>query len=145
MKTVEVTYYTNQTPLSILDGKISNFITPQTMKKIAAVHNIEAAHLLYVNNHQAKFEYKRNKTVGVTDYTNQVPSKYFGWIKLSKINAPITLPKMREWAKYKVHIIFACVNNHDVKLKYKGMKLFELQITQTMQFKRVVVTENVKA
>ena len=36
------------------------------------------AQLQYVNNHYAKFELKGMKTVGVTDYTNQAPSKHFG-------------------------------------------------------------------
>ena len=33
----------------------------------------EGAHLQYVNNDHAKFEYKEMKTVGVTDYTKQIP------------------------------------------------------------------------
>ena len=36
------------------------------------------AHIFYVNNHYAKFEYNGMKNVGVTDYTNQIQSKHFG-------------------------------------------------------------------
>ena len=28
-----------------------------------------------------KFEYEEKKTAGVKDYTNQTPTKHFGWIK----------------------------------------------------------------
>ena len=34
------------------------------------MHKIVGAHLQCVNNHYAKFEYKKMNTVGVTDYTN---------------------------------------------------------------------------
>ena len=40
---------------------------------------VVGAHLQCVNNHYAKFEYKKIKTVGVTDYTNQTPPMHFGW------------------------------------------------------------------
>ena len=33
------------------------------------MHNIEGAHLQYVNNNKAKFELKGMKSFGVTDYT----------------------------------------------------------------------------
>ena len=42
------------------------------------MHKIEGAHLQCVKNHYAKLEYKGMKTVRVTDYTNQTPSKQFG-------------------------------------------------------------------
>ena len=44
---------------------------------LSKVHKIDGAHLQCVCNHYAKFEYKGMKTVGVTDYTNQTPSKHF--------------------------------------------------------------------
>ena len=47
-------------------------------KKLWNVHKIEGAHLQYVSNHLAKFEWKRTKTFGVTDYTNLVPLKCCG-------------------------------------------------------------------
>ena len=37
---------------------------------------MEGAHLQCVNNQYAKFENKEMKTVGVTDYTKQTPSKH---------------------------------------------------------------------
>ena len=77
MKTVGVTVYINQTPLSILDGKMSKFNTPQKMKILINVHKIRSSHLQCVNTHYAKFESKRMKLFGVTDYTNQAPSKHF--------------------------------------------------------------------
>ena len=39
-------------------------------KYLLNVHKMVDAHLQCVNNHNAKFEYKRMNTVGVTDYTN---------------------------------------------------------------------------
>ena len=65
-------------PLSILRGKNLRSRPP----KIGNVYKIVGAHLQYVNNHYAKFEYKRTKTVGVTDYTNQTPPMHFGWEKV---------------------------------------------------------------
>ena len=46
-KTVEVTAYTNQNPLSISDGKMNlKFNTPQKMRKyISNVHKIGGTHL----------------------------------------------------------------------------------------------------
>ena len=38
---------------------------------------MKGAHLQWVNNHYAKFENKEMEAVGVTDYTNQTPSKHF--------------------------------------------------------------------
>ena len=49
------------------------------------VHIIRGAHLQCGTNHHQKFEYKGMKTVEVTDYTKQTPSKHFGR-KLSKVN-----------------------------------------------------------
>ena len=43
------------------------------------MHNIDGAHLQYVNNNKAKFELKGMKTFGVTDYTNLAPLKCCGW------------------------------------------------------------------
>ena len=37
------------------------------------MYNIGGAHIQCVNNHNANFEYKKMKTVGVTDYTNHTP------------------------------------------------------------------------
>ena len=39
-------------------------------KELRNLHKIRGAHLQYVNNHYAKFEFKGMNTVGVTDYTN---------------------------------------------------------------------------
>ena len=47
-------------------------------KYLSNVHKMEGAHLQCVNNHYAKFDYEGVKTIGVTDYTNQIPSKHFG-------------------------------------------------------------------
>ena len=41
-----------------------------------------------MNNHYAKFEYEGMKTAGVTNYTNQTPSKHFWKEKMSKFNTP---------------------------------------------------------
>ena len=45
------------------------------------------AHLQCVDNHYLKIKYKLMKTVGVTDYTNQIPSKHFGQ-KMFKLDTP---------------------------------------------------------
>ena len=44
-------------PLSISDGKMSKFNTPQ-YEKLSDVHKIKGAHLRSVNNHYTKYEYK---------------------------------------------------------------------------------------
>ena len=49
-------------------------------KYLSNVHKIGGAHLQILNNHYAKFENKEMKSVGVPDYTNQIPSKHF-WTK----------------------------------------------------------------
>ena len=91
MKTVGVKDYTNQ--------KLSKHFTdvpcqwrsraakkclgsiPVKMRKfLSNVPKIGGAHLQCVNNHYTKFEYKGIKTLGVTDYTNQTPSKHF-WME----------------------------------------------------------------
>ena len=41
----------------------------------------DGAQLQCMNNHNAKFEYKGMKNVGVTDYSNQTPPTHFGWKK----------------------------------------------------------------
>ena len=46
-------------------------------KYLSNVHKMAGAHLQCVNNHYLKFENREMKTVGVTDYTNQTPSKHF--------------------------------------------------------------------
>ena len=58
-------------------------------KYLSNVHKIGGAHLQYVNNHYAKFEYKRLKTVGVTDYTNQTTPTHFGWKKKCLSPTPV--------------------------------------------------------
>ena len=64
------------TPKVLQGGQMSKFNTPQKWKKKKwNVHKIEGAHLQYVNNHLAKFNWKGIKTFGVTDYTNLVPLK----------------------------------------------------------------------
>ena len=55
-------------------------------KYLLNVHNMGGAHLQYVNNHYAKFEYKVMNTVAVTDYINKAPPKHYGWKKMSKFN-----------------------------------------------------------
>ena len=44
------------------------------------MYKLEGPHFQCMNNHYAKFENKEMKTIGVTDYTNQTPSKHF-WQK----------------------------------------------------------------
>ena len=52
--------------------------TPVKKRKyLSNVHKIRGAHLQCVYNHYAKFECKGMKTGGVTDFTNQTPSKHF--------------------------------------------------------------------
>ena len=57
-------------------------------KYLSNVHKMGGAHLQCVNNRYAKFENKEMKTIGVTDYTNQTPSKHFLKGKMSKFNIP---------------------------------------------------------
>ena len=78
MKIVGVTDYTNQTPKAFRMEKMSKFNNPQNEKICIKCSRNGRCTFQCVNNHCAKFEYKGMKTVGVTDYTNQTPSKHFG-------------------------------------------------------------------
>ena len=49
---------------------LSEFNTPKNIIK----YYLGGTHLKCVNNHYAKFEHKGMKTVGVTDYINQMQS-----------------------------------------------------------------------
>ena len=67
MKTVGVTYYTNQTPPRHFGWKKCLSSTPVKNEKIfIKCAQMGGAHLQCVNNHYAKFEYKGMKTVCVT-------------------------------------------------------------------------------
>ena len=48
-----------------------------------------------VNNHYAKFEHKGMKTFGVTEYTNQTPSKYF-WPENILVQHPSKMRNIHE-------------------------------------------------
>ena len=57
MKTVGVTYYTNQISPKHSDGKkMSMFNTPKSKKYLSNVQNMQGAYLQRVNNHSEKFE-----------------------------------------------------------------------------------------
>ena len=58
--------------LTILDGK-----HPPKNETIF----IKIAQFRCVNSHYTKCEHKGMEIVGATDYTNQTPSKHFGWKK----------------------------------------------------------------
>ena len=78
MKTAGVKITQTRHPLSISVRIKCLSSTPLKNKKILIkCSQIGGAHLQCVNNHYAKFEYKGIKTFGVTDYTNQTPSKHF--------------------------------------------------------------------
>ena len=57
------------------------------------MHKIGGAHRQCVKYHYAKFEYKELKTVGITDNTNQTPSKHF-WME--KFNTPQNYESIHE-------------------------------------------------
>ena len=64
--------------------------------------------------------------------------------KIVKVQRPNrSFPKcavyLRMCAEYELHIIFECVNNRDAKIKYKGMKLLELQITLNWKMENIKV------
>ena len=84
------------------------------------MHKIEGAHLQCVNSHYAKFDYKKIKTVAVTDYTNETPPKHFGWIKCR------STPLKTDFFLSNVHKTggahLQCVNKHYAKFEYKGIK-----------------------
>ena len=85
------------------------------------MYQIGGAHLQCVSNHYAKIEYKRMKTVGVTDYTNRTPLR----ISDGKNVYVQHLSKMRKYLS-NVHKMggadFQCVNNHCAKFENKEMK-----------------------
>ena len=79
------------------------------------MYKIEGAHLQCVNNYYAKSEYKRMKTVGVTDYTNPTPTYSFRMEKCLSSTPIRTLSNLHRMAG--AH--HQCVNNHYVKFKDK--------------------------
>ena len=74
-----------------------------------------------MNNHYAKFEYRRMKTVGVTDYTNLTPIMHFGRKKCLS-STPVKIGKYLS----NVHKIGGAhlqrMNNHYAKFQYKGVE-----------------------
>ena len=74
--------------------------TPQKWKKIMKRAQIGGAHLQYVNNHLAKFEWKGIKTFGETDYTNLVPLKSCG--RTDGQSGPITRPAFAKATQVKI-------------------------------------------
>ena len=78
MEIVGVTDYPNQTTSEHFMKIKSKFKIPKMTKISLNVYKILGTHLQCVNNHYAKFQYKRMKTVGVTDHTNQTPPADFG-------------------------------------------------------------------
>ena len=63
-------------PLSSSGGKILSSTALKIRKYLSNMHYIGGAHAQCMNSHYAKIEYKGMKTVGVTIYTNQTPSKH---------------------------------------------------------------------
>ena len=82
MKIIGVTDYTNQTPSKHFSKKNIQSSRPKKSKRkiVKCVQNKWCTSSMCAN-HKANFEYKRIKTVGVTDYTSQTPSTHFGWKK----------------------------------------------------------------
>ena len=83
-KSARVIDNTNQTPPKHFGWKkMSKFNSPKNKKTFIKCAQIGGAHVQFMNNRSAKFEYKGIKTVEVTKYSNQTPSKHFGWKKMS--------------------------------------------------------------
>ena len=61
--------------------KMSKFNTRKIRKYLSNVHTLDGAHLQCMNIHYAKLEYKRMKTIWVTDCTNMTPPLHFRWKK----------------------------------------------------------------
>ena len=100
------------------------FYTPQKMRKyLSNVHKIEGAHLQRVKNHYAKFEYIGLETFGVTDYTNQTPSKHFGWKKCLSSTPPMNEKIFMKCAQNRKCTSSMC-EHHYTKFEYKTMKTF---------------------
>ena len=65
------------------------------------------------------------KTVGVTDYSNQTPSKHFEQKKTSKFKTPKNEKKIVKCARIRdTH--GQCVNEHYAKFEYKGRNTVEV-------------------
>ena len=105
-KIIGGTDYTNQTPSKHFTENNCMFKTPKRKKKIfMKVFYVRGAHLQCVNNHYAKYENKRMKTFGVTDYTNQTPPTHFRWKNvLSSTFVKNEKDIYQMCTKWKVHI-----------------------------------------
>ena len=82
------------------------------------MNKIEDAYFQSVNNHYAKFDYKRMNTVGVTDYTNWAPLNISKG-KMSKFNTHQNVHKIEG-----AHL--QCVNNHYATFEDKGINTVEV-------------------
>ena len=88
------------------------------------MYKIGDAHLECVNNHYAKFAYKRMKTVGATDYTNlTLPHGTPYAFRMEKM--------VQQWSKMRKYLSnvhkmggahLQCVNIHYAKFENKEMK-----------------------
>ena len=96
MKTVGATDYTNEThPKAFqMENNVQVQHPSKIRKYLSNVHKKEGAHLQCENNHYAKFENKAMKTVGVTNYTNQTPSKH-SWTEKCLRFTPIKITQTR--------------------------------------------------
>ena len=103
MKIIGVTDYTNQTPSKHFRKKNIQSSRPKKSKRkiMKCVQNKWCTSSMCAN-HYANFEYKRIKTVGVTDYTSQTPSTHFGWKKFNTHQKWENIYQM--WTKWEVHI-----------------------------------------
>ena len=80
------------------------------------MYKIGGAHLQCVNNHYAKFEYKRMKTVWSYRLNKPDTPYAFRMINMSKFNTPLSNVHKMGGANLQ------CVNNHYAKLENKVMK-----------------------
>ena len=112
-------------------------------KNLWNVHNIGGAHLQYVNNHKAKFEWKGMKTYCVTDYTNLAPLKCCGlWIQKTivppKRHCVITKrpsAQRNRWRwKYRYAQVWRCPQQQGFTSKVVGIKWQHCFFRQTWCF-----------
>ena len=122
IKIIGGTDYTNQTPSKHFTENNSKFKTPKRTKIFMKVYIVGGAHLQCVNNHYAKYENKRMKTFGVTDYTNQTPPTHFRWNKCLKFNIHQKLKRYLSNMHKMEGAHLQCVNNHHAKFENKDMK-----------------------
>ena len=132
MNSIGITVYTQITQCKHSKGDVDVIMTKFNIPKniIKCTQNIMRTSSMCEQSECTKFEYDKMKTAGVTDYISQTPTTYFG-LKKCQSSKPVKNKKILINVHKIKGALLQCVYNHHLKFEYKGIKMVELQISQT--------------